>query len=248
MSITKKWGDHFRLPPPGNMMQAHENRHRTFVNQGTGIANAIVECLAKYGPDRNISDLTILDFGCGVGRAALPLFFNFRKPDHCVDVDPDAIAYLQQVLPEAKPEVSPFQPPLSFADDMFDVVYAISVWTHLPADSADLWLKEMRRILRPGGLALLTTSNYAVLAQRRAQEKPARESWSDVSDEDLRREGFIFKRTPSTPGTGTYGLASHDPAWILNNWSRYMPVIGIETGGINGTQDVNVLKKPAAVP
>ena len=242
--INRNWAEHFPLPPPGNMMEAHDNREQVFANQGTAMAGAIVSTINKYRPNQKLSDLKILDFGCGVGRVALPLFFSLAKPDYCVDVDASAIEYLRSVIPCANPTVSSFEPPLSFADNTFDVVYAVSVWTHLPAGAAEKWLKEIRRILAPGGLGLLTTSNYRVLALRREHPKLGPMGWSKISDEDLRREGFLFRETPPTPGTGTYGMASHDPAWVKREWSKFMPVIGIESGAILGVQDINVMEKP----
>jgi SAM-dependent methyltransferase len=244
-NITDAWGSYYQLPSPGNMMEQHDRREKTFVNQGTKMATAIIECIHKYRPIQSLADMKILDFGCGVGRVALPLFYHFQKPDHCVDVDPNVISYLKNTIPGARPKVTAFDPPLPFEADSFDVVYAVSVWTHLEFASGCRWLEEIRRILAPGGLALLTTSNYSVLDIRRKHPKLGPMGWSDISDEDLRREGFIFLRTPSPPGTGAYGMASHDPEWIKREWSRFMPVIGVESGAILGAQDINILMKPA---
>ena len=241
--IDKSWSTHYRLPPPGNMMEAHENRERVFINQGTLMAQAVLDCITKYKPGIPLSDLKVLDFGCGAGRVTLPLYFSVKKPDVCVDVDPAVISYLSEVIPEALPQVSLFNPPLPFPDDTFDVVYAISVWTHLAQDAAKEWLNEIKRILKPGGLALLTTSNYAVLKQRRDHATLGPMGWNKVSDDDLRRTGYIFLQTPSTPGTGLYGMASHDPEWVRRTWSEHMPVVGIEAGAILGVQDINVLQK-----
>ena len=224
--IDKRWSEAYRLPPPGNMMEHHEHRERVFINQGTAMAQAIIDCIRKYRPSAKFDDLRILDFGCGPGRVALPLFYTCKKPDDAVDVDPDVISYLASVEPGIRSKVSLFQPPLPFPDESFDVVYAISVWTHLAAEAAHEWLVEIKRILRPAGLALLTTSNYPVLAQRRVHPKLGPMGWSDVSDDDLRRRGFVFIPTPPTPGTGVYGMASHDPAWIRQEWANYMPVVG----------------------
>ena len=40
-------------------------------------------------------------------------------------------------------------------------------------------------------------------------------------------------------------MASHDPQWIRENWSKYMPVVEIVPGGILGMQDINVMRKVA---
>jgi SAM-dependent methyltransferase len=47
--------------------------------------------------------------------------------------------------------------PPPYADDSFDLVYAISVFTHLTQDVAVAWAAEMRRVLRPGGMFFFTT-------------------------------------------------------------------------------------------
>lgn len=46
-------------------------------------------------------------------------------------------------------------PPLAFAEDgAFDFIFAASVFTHIPLETQSLWISEMRRILKPGGILL----------------------------------------------------------------------------------------------
>lgn len=45
---------------------------------------------------------------------------------------------------------------LSYPDQSFDIVYAISVVEHIPGDGDQDCLREMARVLRPGGRALIT--------------------------------------------------------------------------------------------
>jgi hypothetical protein len=47
-----------------------------------------------------------------------------------------------------------------------DCIYAISVFTHLSAELQDLWMKELRRIVRPGGHLLITTHGESFRARR----------------------------------------------------------------------------------
>jgi len=189
-----RWAEHFQLPPVMNMMEAHDRREQVFIRQGTSMCAALVDCIARHERDVPIPELDILDFGCGVGRVALPLFYAYRKPTACVDVDPACIDYLNSQIPEANPTVCGYNPPLPFDDGSFDVIYAVSVWTHLPPEKAHEWMLEMVRVLRPGGVALITTSNYPVLAVRR--EKLKAWGWENVTDDDLRREGMIFLKRP----------------------------------------------------
>ena len=47
-------------------------------------------------------------------------------------------------------------PPLSFESAAFDIVYSVSVFTHLDERLQDMWLDELFRILRPGGILIIS--------------------------------------------------------------------------------------------
>ncbi len=59
---------------------------------------------------------------------------------------------------------SPIVPPLELGEGSVDAVYAISIWSHFSAPAALTWLEEMHRVLRPGGVLLLTTHGLDTLA------------------------------------------------------------------------------------
>ena len=48
-----------------------------------------------------------------------------------------------------------FNPPLGLEHGSFDLIYAISVFTHL-TDNSVPWLLELRRMLKPDGLLIAT--------------------------------------------------------------------------------------------
>ncbi|HEY0100946.1 MAG TPA: class I SAM-dependent methyltransferase [Pyrinomonadaceae bacterium] len=91
----------------------------------------------------------ILDVGCGTG-ANLEMLAQFGEAEG-VDVSEDALAFcrargLTRVTLGAAER-------LPYADDSFDLVTALDVVEHLDDDAGGL--REMRRVLRPGGRALL---------------------------------------------------------------------------------------------
>jgi SAM-dependent methyltransferase len=99
----------------------------------------------------------VLDFGCGSGR----VLRHFADEAHDAelwgcDIHADSVRWLQESLsPPFRFQLNGALPPLDQPDDSFDLVIALSVFTHLP-DSWAQWLCELHRVLKPGGLLLAT--------------------------------------------------------------------------------------------
>ena len=108
---------------------------------------------------RNVTDRRprILDVGCGTG-ANLEMLANFGDAEG-VDVSTEALSFckqrgLQSVrLGEAEK--------LPYPDQSFDLVTGLDVVEHLDDDLAGL--REMRRVLKPGGRALLFVPAFMFL-------------------------------------------------------------------------------------
>jgi SAM-dependent methyltransferase len=98
----------------------------------------------------------VLDFGCGCGRVTR-YFKDHAGTVAGSDVDGAATAWCRDNLAFARFETNGPAPPLAFDAERFDLVYALSVFTHLTADLQRAWRDELRRVLRPGGRLLITT-------------------------------------------------------------------------------------------
>jgi SAM-dependent methyltransferase len=99
----------------------------------------------------------ILDVGCGTG-ANLLMLSNYGDAEG-VDISKDALAFcrergLDKVKLGAAEE-------LPYEDGTFDLVTAFDVVEHMDQDLAGL--KEMRRVLRPGGRVLLFVPAFMFL-------------------------------------------------------------------------------------
>lgn len=118
-------------------------------------ADALVELAARrVAPP---GQLCAVDVGCGIGLISALLARKFGRVIG-VDVSRRMVAKAREIMPQG--EFHAFDGRrLPLANDSADVVFAINVFHHvLPADRQDL-LADMRRILKPGGMAALFEHN-----------------------------------------------------------------------------------------
>lgn len=104
----------------------------------------------------------LLELGCGEGRGIrelAPLATSYAAIDKIEEV----INQLSADFPEHKFQQGHF-PPMPYADDSFDTIVSFQVIEHIKDDQ--LFLKEIARILKPGGTALLSTPNIKMTLSR----------------------------------------------------------------------------------
>ena len=118
------------------------------------------EVIAAQVPLQEMHD--VFEFGCGCGRIARH-WQNFSGSFVGSDLDEPAVRWCRRNLPFARFEVNGLEPPLIFGDESFDLAYAVSVFSHLTAPLQIAWRNELRRVLRPGGVLLVTTQGRSYL-------------------------------------------------------------------------------------
>jgi len=93
----------------------------------------------------------ILDFGCGVGKVIIGLhIFNPTFCLHGTDLESNLIEWCSTNLRFAQFYQNSLRPPLRWSDNTFDLINAVSVFTHLSLESQFRWAWELFRILAPG--------------------------------------------------------------------------------------------------
>jgi ubiquinone/menaquinone biosynthesis C-methylase UbiE len=105
----------------------------------------------------------VLEVGCGEGRG-VSLLIDKARTFTAVDKIKPVIDDLQKKFPGGR-FISMNIPPLAaLPDNSFDVVVSFQVIEHI--DNDFLFLKEIHRVLKPGGTALLTTPNRKMSLSR----------------------------------------------------------------------------------
>lgn len=100
----------------------------------------------------------IVDFGCGCGRVARHLRANLKEWQELigVDVDAEAIGWVNENLEGVQAFHLGEDARIPLGNATVDLIVNHSVFTHLPEDLQFHWLEELRRVLAPTGLAVLT--------------------------------------------------------------------------------------------
>ena len=113
----------------------------------------------------------ILDWGCGCGRILRHWKGLAAETRVCgCDINAKAVEWCRSNLDFAEVAVNELAPPLPYAAQSFDFVYALSVFTHLSEELQREWMRECRRVLKPGGYLLFSTMGEHFVALKRLSD------------------------------------------------------------------------------
>jgi SAM-dependent methyltransferase len=214
-----------------------------FVCLGSSAFARLRQVLRDYCSKDIAGFARILDWGCGCGRALRYFTDDCAKAKLMgVDVDSRAIDWCRQAFPRHEFLTIGTQPPTPIPDESFDLMYGISVMTHLREADHFAWLKELSRLSKPGGIALLTTMGETGFWRGKLP-------WSLFAPWRLDHAGFLD--TGSNPDLDELKIEADyyrnvfiSPDYILRNWTPYFDVLDILPGAICNVQDLIVLQKP----
>jgi SAM-dependent methyltransferase len=128
------------------IMNRVEDSHWWFVGRRLILESFLRDIVRKIGKPK--TEIRILDVGCGTG-ANLEMLAQFGEAEG-VDVSDDALEFCRAKGLKTHKGLAEKLP---FADETFDLTTALDVVEHLDDDVAGL--KEMRRVLKPGGRTLI---------------------------------------------------------------------------------------------
>ncbi|MDZ7612246.1 MAG: class I SAM-dependent methyltransferase [Candidatus Moranbacteria bacterium] len=100
----------------------------------------------------------LLDFGCGNGRLLELIYGNNLKTNYTgADVSESLIDLARAHYAKEKFVLIESEEKLPFPDNSFDVAVSVAVFHHLTPKMAESALKEISRVLKPGGVLVITS-------------------------------------------------------------------------------------------
>ena len=105
----------------------------------------------------------VLELGCGEGRG-IDIILSKSKSFTAIDKIKDVIEKLSLKYKDNVFISSNFPPLVDIEDNSFDTVISFQVIEHIQDDTQ--YISEIERILRPGGVALITTPNIKMTLTR----------------------------------------------------------------------------------
>jgi SAM-dependent methyltransferase len=163
-------------------------------------AEELLELAGCVGPPHR---LAFLDVGCGIGDT--DRFLEGRVGRLAgVDVAPKMLESARARNPWAEYRDYDAGEPIPFADESFDVCFAVCVFHHIPRDQRARLVGEMRRVCRPGGLVAIFEHNPLNPLTRRA-----------VSGCEFDRDAELLSRRTAIELLSTAGLPSPEGRYIV---------------------------------
>lgn len=127
--------------------------YKYYIVDGKKSADKINKIINKYFIDKDKIDF--LEFACGHGCVTRHLVKNNRINLWSSDIHKSAMLYLKEKGIKTLQSVTN---PLDFKSDInYDIVFALSFFSHMPKNTWFLWLEKLYSFVKPNGIIIFTT-------------------------------------------------------------------------------------------
>ena len=158
------------LPPPYFLYETFNLNYFSFYDKSIHTAKWLINYLEIY---KKLENVNILDWGCGPGRVIrhLPSYIQNPCKYYGTDYNKKYIKWCSRNLTNINFSLNKLQPPLEYQSNFFDVIYGISIFTHLSEEMHYAWFKDLMRVLKLGGILFLTLHGDAFIEKLTDSEK-----------------------------------------------------------------------------
>jgi ubiquinone/menaquinone biosynthesis C-methylase UbiE len=226
---NRKINVHFRkenpnvvLPPDFYMYETFTLNYQKYFEGGKNTAQWLADHFKAFITLENIS---VLDWGCGPGRTIrhLPEIMGDTNQYYGSDYNQNYVQWCSDHIQDVTFKKNNVVPPLDFEKDALDVIYGISIFTHLSEKNHHLWMDEFHRVLKKNGIVFLTTHGE-ITKQKLSPEDQKKFDSSALVVQGFKKEGnrlfaayqpyAFFKSLCEKHG---FNILKHIPGEVVNN-------------------------------
>lgn len=178
------------------------------------------------GPQQMLADLSaagidpaklvdVLDFGCGCGRFLAGWVMQGSPMRlHGCDYNPALVQWCRDHVPGVIVKVNRLGEEIPFEKGSLDLVYLLSVFTHLTVPEQKRLVGEFRRVLRPGGYVYATFHGEYFFPEMLPK--------IEGGEEIFRRDGFLIQHESLEGRNDCWTL--HSPSYLSALFDGFVPI------------------------
>jgi SAM-dependent methyltransferase len=202
---------------------------REYLSDGWRTLSELMLLLERLG--QPLTGMTrVLEFAAGFGRFTRHLQRAIPGRITCTDVLPGSVEFLRAEF-GVEAFYSSFEPAGIVYPERYDLIFVLSLFTHLPTTQWAPWLQHLRRGLNPGGLLVFSVHN----------ETAAREAGLGF---DAAGTHFIASSESPSLDAAEYGTTFTTDAFVRDEVTRALgaPPLQHERLAFWGGQDAVVVR------
>ncbi len=219
------------IPPDYLVYEAFQLDYDEYYTKSKDSAMWVLNYFKKYIP---LSEIKILDWGCGPGRIIrhLPQLLDDKSRIYGTDYNKASIDWCKENINNVSFNWNGLEAKLPYKENFFNAIYGISIFTHLPEDLHYEWIRELKRVLAYGGVLFVTTHGISFVKKLTSAEAHKFEF------------GNIVIRGKTTAGHRTF--TAYHPLKFMNKLFENMRILEhVEIPSNNGKaqQDIWIVQK-----
>jgi SAM-dependent methyltransferase len=203
--------------------------------------------------------ITVLDLGCASGRVLRHFVNQSNTPRrvHGADINSKHIRWIEENIPTALPFQTTRQPNLVLESRSVDLLYGLSVFTHID-DFESAWRHEIFRVMRPGGIVVLTfhtergwteldpdLMGYLLEKEHHCVELDIAKVTPEMFEHPMPPQRFAFRETAL--GDQDQPHVFHPLEVLQQQWGNMFEVLEVVECAHGRHQDALVLRRPLDV-
>jgi len=201
-----------------------------YFRDGANSSRILTDLLQQYLSENQAPH--VLEFASGYGCVSRHLKNNKNIDLTTCDIHPAAIEFIKHKL-GIKSIQSSDKPELLVAAQNYDVVFALSFFSHMPFTTWERWLRRLVLLTNPGGLIIFTTQGIA---------SGLHFGWPEISS-----SGFWYLPSSEQKDLSSeeYGQTIVTPKFVRGVISgmRDVELVSLSEGRWWGHQDLYILRR-----